>query len=246
MVMTAARAGGGDRQSEVTARVLWVDDHPELNEVVTKALSRAGFDVVSCQSMRTAREALDGARFDVALVDLILPDGDGLELVEDMTATCSVIVVSGRAGEGDRILGLETGADDYITKPFSMGELVARVRAAARRKARGAPRVGRLTVGDVEVDLGARVVRLAGRPVELTRMEFEVLAVLARNAGRACSRDELLHWVWGATTGTVDTATVTEHLRRIRLKIEDDPFDPKRILTVRGVGYRMEPGPERP
>jgi DNA-binding response OmpR family regulator len=198
------------------------------------------------------RVALDRALAeppDLVVLDLMLPGLDGLEVCRRLRALAPVpiIILTARGQENDRIIGLDLGADDYVAKPFSTKELVARVRAVLRR-ARGplaaAPEPTRVLVdGDLEVDITARQARRAGEVVSLTAREFELLAFLARHPHQAFRREEILDHVWGYRYG--DTSTVTVHVRRLREKIEPDPSRPERIATVWGVGYRWE-GTTRP
>jgi DNA-binding response OmpR family regulator len=213
--------------------------------VVARYLERDGFAV---EVRADGREALDRALAeppDLVVLDLMLPGMDGLEVCRRLRAIAPVpiVMLTARTQESDRIVGLELGADDYVSKPFSTKELVARVRAVLRRArgplAAGSPGVARVHVdGDLEIDVAAREARLGGAVVALTAREFELLAFLARHPRRAFAREELLEQVWGYRYG--DTSTVTVHVRRLREKIEPDPSHPARIVTVWGVGYRWE------
>jgi DNA-binding response OmpR family regulator len=231
--------------TEAPSRVLVVDDDPTVSEVVARYLERDGYAV---ETVADGRSALDRALAeppDLVILDLMLPGIDGLEVCRRLRALAPVpiVILTARGQENDRIVGLDLGADDYVAKPFSTKELVARVRAVLRR-ARGplapsgpdAPAV--YADGDLEVDIAARQARLGGVVVSLTAREFELLAFLVRQPGRAFRRDELLEGVWGYRYG--DTSTVTVHVRRLREKIEPDPSVPVRIATVWGVGYRWE------
>jgi DNA-binding response OmpR family regulator len=229
---------------ESPCRILVVDDDVTVSEVVARYLERDGYVV---EVRADGREALDRALAeppDLVVLDLMLPGMDGLEICRRLRAMAPVpiVILTARSQENDRILGLELGADDYVSKPFSTKELVARVRAVLRR-ARGplvaagpGPRV--LVDGDLEVDIAARQARLGGEVVALTAREFELLAFLARHPRQAFAREEVLEQVWGYRYG--DTSTVTVHVRRLREKIEPDPSDPVRIATVWGFGYRWE------
>jgi DNA-binding response OmpR family regulator len=226
------------------ARILVVDDDPTVSEVVARYLARDGYAV---EVVADGREALDRALSappDLVVLDLMLPGIDGLEVCRRLRAMAPVpiVILTARGQESDRIIGLDLGADDYVAKPFSTKELVARVRAVLRR-AQGplaaAPVAARVLVDDdLEVDIAARQARLRGAVVSLTAREFELLAFLARHPQRAFRREELLEEVWGYRYG--DTSTVTVHVRRLREKIEADPAQPERIATVWGVGYRWE------
>jgi len=230
---------------EAPPRILVVDDDPTVSEVVARYLERDGYRVEVQADGRTALDRALAEPPDLVVLDLMLPGMDGLEICRRLRAIAPVpiVILTARSQEADRILGLELGADDYVSKPFSTKELVARVRAVLRR-ARGplvaagpeAPRVYR--DGDLDVDVAAREARLGGEPVALTAREFELLAFLVRNPRRAFTREEVLESVWGYRYG--DTSTVTVHVRRLREKIEPDPAEPTRIVTVWGVGYRWE------
>jgi DNA-binding response OmpR family regulator len=225
--------------------VLVVDDDRTVAEVVARYLEQDGFAV---EALHDGRAALDRALADppdLVVLDLMLPGIDGLELCRRLRALAPVPVVmlTAKGAESDRIVGLELGADDYVAKPFSPRELVARVRAVLRR-ARGPlaatpPGPTRPIVDDdVVIDIAAREVTRGDEIVPLTAREFELLAFLARNPRRAFRREELLEAVWGSAYG--DTSTITVHVRRIREKLERDPANPVRLVTVWGVGYRWE------
>jgi len=227
------------------ARVLVVDDEPMVREVLARYLEQDGFSVSTAGDGEEALSAFDAERPDLVLLDLMLPRIDGLEVFQRMRSgsTIPVIMLTAKGEEADRVVGLELGADDYVTKPFSPREVVARVRAVLRRVAErpgdhDVPRV--LTFGDLVIDGGRREVRLRDAPVRLTRKEFDLLVHLASQPGVTFSRTRLLEEVWDfAWDG--DAATVTVHIRRLREKIEDDPSEPARLITVWGVGYRFEP-----
>ena len=223
-------------------RVLVVDDDPTVAEVVTRYLEREGFDV---EAIGDGAAAIDRAVADLpalVVLDLMLPGLDGLEVCRRLrgVAPIPVIMLTARGEEEDRVIGLELGADDYLAKPFSPRELTARVKSVLRRAAEPfPPGSGRLVFDDLEIDLGAREVRMHASVVSLTAREFELLAFLARFPRRAFRREELLERVWGFTYG--DTATVTVHIRRLREKLEADPSAPRHLVTVWGVGYRLDP-----
>jgi DNA-binding response OmpR family regulator len=231
--------------TETPSRVLVVDDDPTVSEVVARYLERDGYAVETVADGRTALDRALAEPPDLVVLDLMLPGLDGLEVCRRLRALAPVpiVILTARGQENDRIVGLDLGADDYVAKPFSTKELVARVRAVLRR-ARGplAPSgPGASAVhsdGDLEVDVAARQARLAGAVVSLTAREFELLAFLVRHPGRAFRREEILESVWGYRYG--DTSTVTVHVRRLREKIEPDPSTPVRIATVWGIGYRWE------
>jgi two-component system, OmpR family, response regulator ResD len=224
-------------------RVLVVDDEPMVREVLARYLEKEGYEVDVAEDGEQALSAYSASRPDVVLLDLMLPRVDGLEVfrrMRDLSPT-AVIMLTAKGEETDRVVGLELGADDYVTKPFSPREVVARVRAVLRRST--PPPTGQhrmVSVGDLQIDGQRREVRRKGAPVRLTRKEFDLLFLLASNVGRAFTRSELLEDVWDfAWDG--DTATVTVHVRRLREKIEDDPSHPRHLVTVWGVGYRFDP-----
>jgi DNA-binding response OmpR family regulator len=225
------------------ARVLVVDDEPIVREVLARYLSRDGFTVDTAEDGEEALAAFGRSRPDLVLLDLMLPRLDGLEVFRRMRGEAgpAVIMLTARGEETDRIVGLELGADDYVVKPFSPREVVARVRAVLRR-ASGKPaiRPSTLTFGDLKIDGRSREVRLAGEEVRLTPKEFDLLQFLASNARAVFGRVELLEELWDfAFDG--DPSTVTVHIRRLREKIELDPSHPHHLVTVWGVGYRFDP-----
>ncbi|GAA3202864.1 response regulator transcription factor [Dactylosporangium siamense] len=221
-------------------RVLVVDDDPTVSDVVRRYLEREGFTVELAGDGQQALDAYDAERPDLVVLDLMLPGIDGLEVCRRLRVqdrTLPVIMLTALGEESDRVLGLELGADDYITKPFSPRELVLRVQSVLRR---AVPPMSEdvFVDGDLRVDAARRTVMLRDRELALTVREFDLLAFLMRNPGRVLRRAELLQQVWGWTFG--DQSTVTVHMRRLREKVEDDPAQPRRILTVWGVGYRYE------
>ncbi|MEO3810396.1 response regulator transcription factor [Sphaerisporangium sp. B11E5] len=224
-------------------RILVVDDDPTVAEVVVKYLERDGHKV---ESVGDGAEALRRALADppdLLVLDLMLPGMDGLQVCKKLRERwpVPVIMLTALGEEMDRVVGLETGADDYVTKPFSPRELALRVQSVLRR-ARGAlvtTGTGVLRDADLVVDVGAHEVRLGGHEITLTAREYDLLAHLMRNPRQAFSRAALLNQVWGWSFG--DSSTVTVHVRRLREKIEPDPTAPRRIVTVWGVGYRYEP-----
>jgi DNA-binding response OmpR family regulator len=228
----------------VEARVLVVDDEPMVREVLARYLETEGFAVEVAGDGHEAIEKAE-AEPDLIVLDLMLPGVDGYEVLRTLREggkTTPVIMLTARGTETDRIVGLELGADDYVTKPFSPREVVARVRAVLRRVPAEPPVPGQrlLEHGDLVIDAGRREARLGETPIKLTRKEFDLLHHLASRPGVTFTRTQLLEDVWDfAWDG--DSATVTVHVRRLREKIEDDPADPKRIVTVWGVGYRFEP-----
>ncbi|MFF4544868.1 response regulator transcription factor [Streptomyces sp. NPDC001435] len=223
------------------ARVLVVDDDPTVAEVVSGYLNRAGFVVDRAPDGPSAL-ARAGAHWpDLVVLDLMLPGMDGLEVCRRLRGhgPVPVIMLTARGDEDDRILGLEVGADDYVTKPFSPRELVLRVESVLRRTRPGAG-TGPLGAAGLQVDPGARRATKNGVELALTLREFDLLAFFLRHPGRAYSREDLMREVWGWDFG--DLSTVTVHVRRLRGKVEDDPASPRLIQTVWGVGYRFDSG----
>ncbi|MGW7289673.1 response regulator transcription factor [Streptomyces sp. NPDC054847] len=225
--------------------ILVVDDDPTVAEVVTGYLERAGFAVDRAADGPQALRLATGRRPDLVVLDLMLPGMDGLEVCRRLRAgeqaPVPVIMLTARGDEDDRILGLEVGADDYVTKPFSPRELVLRVESVLRRGGGGAGerRAGpELAAAGIVLDPGARRATKDGHELALTLREFDLLAHLMRHPGRAIGRERLMQDVWGWEFG--DLSTVTVHVRRLRGKIEDDPARPKLIQTVWGVGYRFD------
>jgi len=230
----------------VRGSVLVVDDEPTIAEVVARYLDRAGYETRVAEDGPAALRAAAEGPVDLVVLDLMLPGIDGLEVMRRLRRgpgdAPAVILLTARGEESDRITGLRLGADDYVVKPFSPGQLVARVDAVLRRipPEPAGPEVVR--AGDVEIDVGGHRVTRGGEPVALTSREFELLTFLARHAGHAFSREELMERVWGFSFYT-DTSTVTVHVRRLRAKLEADPQAPRLIETVWGVGYRFADGP---
>ncbi|MFD7700618.1 response regulator transcription factor [Streptomyces caelestis] len=226
-------------------RVLVVEDDPTVAEVVTGYLADAGYEVEHAADGLAALEAVAALRPQLVVLDLMLPGLDGLEVCRRLRAgggpPVPVVMLTARGEEADRILGLELGADDYMTKPFSPRELVLRVASVLRRAEAPPPSAtaADLRAGDIVASPGARRAQRGGQELALTAREFDLLAFLLRNPGRVFSREELLLHVWGWEFG--DVSTVTVHVRRLREKIEDDPAVPKLISTVWSAGYRFDP-----
>lgn len=220
-------------------RLLVVEDDAALRETLTEQLRREGFEVLATGDGGEALELARAAAPDLIVLDVMLPTLDGLSVCRILRKESDVpiLMLTARSGPVDRIIGLETGADDYVVKPFHTGELMARIRALLRR-ARGRPAT-RLTAGDLTVDLLARKAYRGEQELRLTMKEFDLLATLIQNRGRVLSRAFLLERVWGVER-PVDTRTVDTHIRWLREKIEEDPAHPRRIVTVRGIGYRFE------
>jgi DNA-binding response OmpR family regulator len=227
-------------------RVLVIEDDTDLGRLLEMHLSDAGCEVEWVRDGLTGdRSALNGGH-DMIILDLMLPGKDGLEICRELRARQSrvpILILTARSGETDCVVGLELGADDYLTKPFSVRELLARVKALFRRSeinaAAAAPDpAGRLEIGELTIDPASRTVTVAGRPIELTPKEFDLLAHMARQPGRVFTRAQLLDEVWGYSHSGYEH-TVNSHINRLRGKIEPDPSDPRWILTVWGVGYRF-------
>jgi DNA-binding response OmpR family regulator len=224
------------------ADVLLVDDEPMVREVLARYLEQAGHRVTAVADGAAALAAIADREFDLVVLDLMLPSVDGLIVLRELrhAGTTPVVVVSARGDEDDRIRGLHLGADDYVAKPFSPREVVARVGSVLRRSGAVTP-AGTLRFGTVEVDPAVREVRRAGTVVELTRREFDLLVHLARSPRQVFSRAQLLASVWDSSPEWQDPATVTVHLGHLRQKLEGDPGRPQHLITVRGVGYRFDP-----
>jgi DNA-binding response OmpR family regulator len=227
------------------SRVLVVDDEPMVREVVSRYLARDGFVVAEAADGPAALAAVESFLPDLVVLDVMLPGRNGFDVLKVLRsrgdAAPPVILLTARVEESDRVLGLELGADDYVVKPFSPRELVARVRTVLRRTRRVADTGDPLLFEGLEIDPRTRDVRVAGQVVELTPKEFDLLAFLARSPRQVFSRAQLLEHVWDSKPDYQDPATVTVHVRRIRNKIETNPEDPRWIATVWGVGYRFEP-----
>ena len=226
-------------------RVLVVDDDGPSRDLIREFLEREGCVVTEAADGPAALRAATETRADVIILDLGLPGLDGLDVLKAVRRASGVpvIVVTGRAEEVDKLSGFDAGADDYLVKPFSLPELAARVRAVLSR-GEPTPTSPRLEYDGLVIDVEAASVALDGSAVELTHKEYGILVFLAAAPGRCVARDELLHHVWGSTPDWQDSATVTEHIRRLRKKIDPDPDRPRFIETVRGHGYRFA-APER-
>jgi len=222
--------------------VLVVDDEPIVRDVVVRYLQRDGFRTMTASDGDTARALIEERAPSLVVLDVMLPGTDGLTLCRWIRERSSlpVILLTARGEEADRIVGLELGADDYVTKPFSPRELATRVRTVLRRTNGSSGVLETLAFGEIEVDGASREVRRAGRVVALTAKEFELLWFLASHPRRVFSRDQLMARVWGYEAA-VDTGTVTVHVRRLREKIESDPGRPRHLHTVWGSGYRLDP-----
>jgi DNA-binding response OmpR family regulator len=223
------------------ATVLVVDDEPIVRDVVTRYLERDGHRIVAAGDGLQARGLIEREAPNLVVLDVMLPgETDGLALCRWIRSTSdlAVILLTARGDETDRIVGLELGADDYVTKPFSPRELATRVRAVLRRARPAAPPTERVEVGPLRLDAGRREARRDGELLRLTAREFELLWFLASNPGQVFSRDQLMARVWGYSAA-LDTGTVTVHVRRLREKVEENPSEPRLLETVWGVGYRL-------
>ncbi len=222
------------------ARVLVVDDEPTVRDIVARYLERDGYLVRQVADGDDVAAAVETFHPDLIVLDVMLPHRSGLDVLRDLGARVPVILLTARTDETDRVLGLELGADDYVVKPFSPRELVARVRSVLRR-AQAPAGTSVMQFDDLVVDTAAREVRVADQVVALTAKEFDVLVHLAAHPRQVFSRAQLLAAVWDSSPEYQDPATVTVHVRRLRNKIEHDPEHPRFIATVWGVGYRFEP-----
>ncbi|MEZ5658743.1 MAG: response regulator transcription factor [Burkholderiaceae bacterium] len=220
-------------------RLLMIEDDMRLADMLRSYLSGAGFEVAVAEDGARGLRHLERAPYDLVLLDLMLPDADGLDLCRSIRAqrpTLPIIMVTARGDTMDRVVGLELGADDYLAKPYEPRELLARIRAVLRRRGAAAPGAGVLSFGRLEIDRGARQVRVAGEPRALTARQYDILLALAERAGRVLSRDQIV-MLTDADTGEAPERAVDVHMARIRAAIEDDPRSPRRIITVRGAGY---------
>jgi two-component system, OmpR family, response regulator len=246
-IATAAIASTERTLQRKQARVLVIEDDQDIAGMLTLNLRADGFEVAVETSGEAGLARLQRERPDLLVLDLMLPGIDGLQVcrkVRESGDYLPIIILSAKSSETQRVVGLELGADDYLTKPFSMSELIARIHAILRRMTAAAQladlRAGTIRHGDLYIDPIAREVRLADREIAVTSKEFDLLALFARNAGRVFRRSELLDDVWGHTHDGYEH-TVNTHINRLRAKIERDPADPQYILTVWGVGYRFAP-----
>jgi DNA-binding response OmpR family regulator len=222
------------------SRILVIEDDPAILRGLADSLKRESHDVLTAADGEAGYGMIGQKRPDLVILDLMLPKMSGYELCRRVRAegvTIPILMLTARGEEGDRVLGLDLGADDYVTKPFSLRELLARVRALLRRAQPPRTLIDELRVNDVAIDFKKYEATAGGRPLELTRREFQLLRVLASRPGEVVTRPELLDQVWGLddypTTRTVDT-----HIASLRAKIERDPASPERLLTMRGVGYK--------
>src|SRR5436309_576742 len=225
----------------MSAHLLIIDDDTRLTSMVGDYLRDAGFEVTTAGSLAQGRQQLQSGTFDALVLDLMLPDGDGLNLCRELrsnprTRHLPLLMLTARGEPLDRIVGLELGADDYLPKPFEPRELLARMKALLRRAAPSPNEDEVLRFGRLEIDLGERVARLDGQPCDLTGHQFDLLVVLAQSPGRVLSRDQIMDALKGHPLEAFDRS-IDVHISRIRAVIEDDPKAPRRVLTVRGAGY---------
>jgi DNA-binding response OmpR family regulator len=232
-----------ERVAGSVPRILLVDDEDSVQKLLSYPLRREGYEVVSALDGREALDRMRDGDFDLVVLDVMLPKVDGFDVCRQIRAASAVpiIMLSAKAEEIDKVVGLELGADDYITKPFSLREFRSRVKAVLRRAElirTDEPREEPIELGELRVDFERRQVEARGDPVRLTYVEFEIVAALARNPGRVFSRAQLLERVWGDSSYR-DPRTIDVHIRHLREKLEREPKNPQLILTVRGVGYRF-------
>ena len=224
-------------------KILVVEDEESLAEAISFLLSKEGFEVEMAATGPAAIEAFDKAGADLILLDLMLPGLSGTEVCRQIRTKSAVpiIMLTAKDSEIDKVVGLELGADDYVTKPYSSRELIARIRAVLRRGelVDSTIEVGVLTVGPVRLDIDRHIISVNGSPISLPLKEFELLEFLMRNSGRVLTRMQLIDRVWGSDY-VGDTKTLDVHIKRLRAKIETDPANPELIQTVRGMGYKME------
>jgi len=225
----------------MSSHLLLIDDDTRLTTMVADYLRGHGFEVDSAGSLKAGRELLRHGSYDALLLDLMLPDGDGLDLTRELraeprTRRLPLLMLTARGEPMDRIVGLEIGADDYLPKPFEPRELLARLKALLRRSAPEAAADDKLEFGRLVIDLAARQARLGGQPCDLTAHQFDLLVVMARAAGRVLTRDQIMDALKGHPLDAFDRS-IDVHISRIRAVIEDDPRHPQRVLTVRGTGY---------
>lgn len=229
-------------EAQSRGRILVVDDEPTIVEVVANYLDRAGFETHTASDGPSAITRAIQLQADLIVLDLMLPEIGGMEVMrilrEDEEVFSAIILLTSKSEESDRLVGLRRGADDYVVKPFSPAELVARVEAVLRRISPPSSERGPIRHGELVIDRSQRRVLLGNDEISLTQLEFDLLAFLASHPGQVFSRDHLMEKVWGQSVHT-DTGTVTVHIRRLREKLESDPSEPSHVETVWGVGYRF-------
>jgi two-component system response regulator RegX3 len=226
----------------VNGRILVVEDEPAISDAVAYALREAGYDVEAVGDGETALAQARGRRYDLMVLDLLLPGLPGLEVCEQLRAEQSdlpIVMLTARDAEAERVEGLDTGADDYVTKPFSVAELVSRVRSQLRRRELDRNRSTAMRiVGGLKLDVSRHSASVDDHPILLTRSEFRLVALLASEPGRAFTRDELIRHLWESDF-VGDRRAIDVHVSNLRRKLEEDPRRPRRLLTVRGVGYKL-------
>jgi phosphate regulon transcriptional regulator PhoB len=225
---------------EASKHILVVDDEADLIELVAYNLKKEGFSVDSALDGEAALELLKKNKYDLAILDLMLPKLQGMEICriirnDPKLSSMPIIMLTAKSGEVDKVLGLEMGADDYLTKPFSPKELIARIKAVLRRAERKPGKI-KLSIGNLEIDTESYRVTVGGKQRDLSATEFKLLLFLAERSNKVFSREQLLDAVWG-NEAFVEPRTVDVHIRRLRMQIEKDPSDPKYIKTMRGIGY---------
>ncbi len=238
MVMTQ----GAHPTGTTHPRILVVDDDRSIRHVLTRYLTLEHYDVIPAANAEDALTAIREDAPDLVLLDVMLGDDDGLDLLEQLraTSTVPVILLTGKSEESDRVMGLKLGADDYVVKPFSPAEVEARI-ASVLRRTRPADQAPVLSFDDLTINLGTREVFLQGQAVTLTAKEFDLLAFLASSPRQVFSREQLLDRVWNSSSAWQSTDTVTEHIRRLRKRVETNPEKPRWLTTVWGIGYRFNP-----
>ncbi len=238
MVMTH----GAPSTATTHPRILVVDDDRSIRHVLTRYLTLEHYDVIVSANAEEALTAMRDGAPDLVLLDVMLGDDDGLDLLEQLRATSAVpvILLTGKSAESDRVLGLKLGADDYVVKPFSPAEVEARI-ASVLRRTRPADQAPVMSFDELTINLGTREVFLHDEPVTLTAKEFDLLAFLASSPRQVFSRDQLLDRVWNSSSAWQSTDTVTEHIRRLRKRVETKPDKPRWLTTVWGIGYRFNP-----
>lgn len=225
----------------MSARLLLIDDDARLSAMVSDYLRGCGYAVDTAATLAEGQKQLDHTSYDALLLDLMLPDGDGLDLCRSLRAQSRtrhlpLLMLTARGEPLDRIVGLELGADDYLPKPFEPRELSARIKALLRRASASVQSDDVMRFGRLEIDLGERVARLQGKPCDLTSHQFDLLVILAQSAGRVLSRDQIMDALKGHALEAFDRS-IDVHISRIRAEIEDEPKMPRRVITVRGAGY---------